>query len=73
MNRNDLLEETIVLSNEYLDDALLGVDQDGIAIYDYDLLIELFMENENWTEEEAADWIDYNIASTREVRILYRY
>ena len=73
MSRDDLPEETIVLTQDYLDDALLGVDQDGIAIYDYDLLVELFMINEQWTEQEAADWIDYKKASTREVRILYKY
>lgn len=42
------------------DGALIGVTDDHRAVYDYDLMIHWLMEKENWTAEEAAEWIDYN-------------
>ena len=73
MDRNNLPEETIVLSDDYLDAALIGIDQDGKAVYDYDLLVQAFMDgNEEWTEEDAIEWIDYNVLGLHKVTILYR-
>ena len=42
------------------DDALIGVSHDGRAIYDYDEMVEYLMRNENWSYDEAADWVHYN-------------
>ena len=42
------------------DSALVGVSHDDRAVYDYDLMMEWLMNTEGFTEEEAADWIDYN-------------
>lgn len=73
MDRNNLPEETIVLSDDYLDAALIGIDQDGKAVYDYDLLVQAFMDgNKDWTEEDAIEWIDYNVLGLHKVTILYR-
>ena len=42
------------------DDALIGVTEDERAVYDYNKMVEWLVENEEFTEEEAADWISYN-------------
>ena len=42
------------------DKALIGVSHDDRAIYDYELMVEWLMEEEDFTEEEAVEWIDYN-------------
>lgn len=42
------------------DDALVGVSDDGRAIYDYGKMIEWLMDEENWSYEEAMEWIEYN-------------
>ena len=43
-----------------LDDAIIGTNQNGFLVYDYnemiDALIYLGME-----EDAATDWIDYNV------------
>lgn len=42
------------------DDALIGVSEDGRAIYDYEKMIEWLMDEEGWTDNEAVEWIEYN-------------
>lgn len=53
-------EGTVILSNYSYDDALIGVSAGGRAIYDYELMVEWLVTHEDMTEEEAAEWIDYN-------------
>ena len=65
MSAEDLLlengyEGVKFLTNFSYDTALIGVSHDDRAIYDYDLMVEWLMAEEGFTEEEAADWIDYN-------------
>lgn len=65
MSAEDLLlengyEGVKFLTNFSYDTALIGMSHDDRAIYDYDLMVEWLMTEEGFTEEEAADWIDYN-------------
>ncbi len=53
-------EEVIILSNYSYDDAIVGVTTDNRVVYDYDKMVEWLCENENFTEEDAIDWIEYN-------------
>lgn len=53
-------EDVIYLVNYSYDDALIGVSEDGRAIYDYDKMIEWLMDKEGWSYDEAADWVNYN-------------
>lgn len=42
------------------DDALIGVTTDDRAVYDYEKMVQWLIDTENYTEEEAVEWIDYN-------------
>lgn len=53
-------EDVVILSNDSYDDALIGISDDGRAIYDYDLMIKWLMDNEQFTDTEAIEWIEYN-------------
>lgn len=53
-------EDVVVFSNYSYDDALIGISEDNRAIYDYNKMVEWLMAEEEFTEEEAVDWIDYN-------------
>lgn len=53
-------EDITYLTNYSYDDALIGVSEDGRAIYDYDKMVEWLVEKENFSTEEAVEWIDYN-------------
>ena len=42
------------------DTALIGVSHDDRAVNDYDLMVEWLMDHEDFSAEEAVEWIDYN-------------
>lgn len=47
-------------TNYSYDDALIGVSEDGRAIYDYYKMIDWLMNKEGWSELDAIDWVEYN-------------
>lgn len=48
------------LTNYSYDDALIGVTEDGRAVYNYELMVEWLMKEEGWTDNEAVEWIETN-------------
>jgi hypothetical protein len=53
-------EDVVILENYSYDDALVGVTEDGRAVYDFDKMVDWLMEKEGWTLDEAVEWIEYN-------------
>lgn len=53
-------DDVIIFDNPSYEGALIGVTWDNQAVYDYDLMIESLMKEDNMTQEEAADFIGYN-------------
>ena len=53
-------EGVIYLTNYSYDDALIGVSEDGRAIYDFEKMIDWLMKTEGWSAEDAIEWIEYN-------------
>ena len=65
MTRREILAElgyddTIVFENPSYESALIGVTDDGRAVYEYHLMIEDLMKTEGWTFEESMDWVEVN-------------
>lgn len=58
--RAELPEDAIVFDNMSYDGSIVGVTTDGRVVYDYDKMIEELMEDEGWSYEDSAEWIDYN-------------
>ena len=56
--------ELILLEPEYFDEAIMGVitlvNQPHAVCYDRDTVIELLMEHEDMTDEDAIEWFEYN-------------
>ena len=48
------------LIDQSYDDALIGVSEDGRAIYDFDKMVDWLVNKHGWTDEEAVEWIEYN-------------
>ena len=48
------------LTNYDYETALIGVTGDGRAVYDFDKMVEWLVDTEEFTEEEAIEWIEYN-------------
>lgn len=53
-------EDVKYLVNEGYDDALIGVSEDGRAIYDFGLMIEWLINQYGWSETESIEWIETN-------------
>lgn len=62
--RRKLPPDSIVLDDEPYDNSIIGVTLDGRIIYDYDLMIEELMQDDDCSMEEAIDWIEYNTLRT---------
>ena len=50
-----------------LDDAIIGVglqfDKPDRLIYDYDKCIEILMKLNDWDDEEAIEWMEFNVVN----------
>lgn len=53
-------EDVIILENYSYDDALIGVTEDGRAVYDFDRMVRWLVDTEGFADEEAIEWIEYN-------------
>lgn len=57
----DLGYEDVTVFEDYdYADAFIGMSNDGRAVYSYDRMIEWLMLKENWSVDDAVEWIDYN-------------
>jgi len=50
----------IIGADEALIGEVFGFDVETRAVYDYDLLIQHFMDD-GMTEEEAVEWFEFNV------------
>ena len=53
-------EDALRFENPSFDNSIVAVDYDGRLIYDYDLMVEELMKQDNMSSEEAIDFISYN-------------
>lgn len=53
-------EGAVYFTNYSYDDALVGVSEDGRAIYDYSKMVDWLMEEAGLSDIDAIDWIEYN-------------
>lgn len=54
-------ERTVILyDNPSYEGALVGITTDDRAVYSYDKMVESLMEEDNISEEDAIEFINYN-------------
>jgi hypothetical protein len=53
-------EDSIIFDNPSFDNSIIGITTDGQAVYDYDKMVNELMQDENISEIESVEWIDYN-------------
>ena len=51
---------TILCLKRQLNTALIGVSDDNRAVYDFNKMVEWLIETQNFTDEEAIEWIEVN-------------
>ena len=65
MNARNILcdagyEEAVLFECPDYDSAIIGVSEDGRAVYDYEKMVQQLQEDEVISREEAIDFIEYN-------------
>ena len=58
--RNNECEDVKYLTNFSYDTALIGVTDDNRAVYDFNKMVEWLIDTQNFTDEEAIEWIECN-------------
>lgn len=53
-------EDAVVFDNPSYDEAIIGVSEDGRIVYDFDLMVQCLVNNEDMTPWDAMDFISYN-------------
>ena len=54
-------KDIIVLEGDEYADSAIGLSEDNHIVYDYEKMIESLMKQNNWTDTEAIEWIDFNL------------
>ena len=64
--KNTLIEnESETLFADGFEDAIIGIGEQGgirkaLVVYDRQKCIEILMENNKWSAEEAEEWFEFN-------------
>lgn len=53
-------EDVVIFENPSYDDALIGVSEDGRAVYDYGLMVDWLYQKEGMRMDEAVEFVEYN-------------
>ena len=56
---DQLTEGALILNG--LEGAIAGVSDCGRLIYDYEKMLKAFVDRDGMTEEEAEEWVGYNV------------
>ena len=58
-------EEERMVKADGLEDAILGtggrINMDEVLIYSYDKCVQIFMDRDKMTYEEAVEWMEFNV------------
>ena len=44
-----------------LDDAIAGVSDGGLLVYDYEKVVKVFMDRDGMDYDEAEEWVGHNV------------
>lgn len=55
-------EDALFLTEDFYDEAIIGVDYSGRIVYDVAKIIEVLQTADGMTEDEACEYFEYNIA-----------
>lgn len=58
--RELLPEESIVFDNSSFDGSIIGYTDEGNVVYDFDKMLEEYVQDNGCSMEDAFEWITYN-------------
>ena len=58
---NDSSYDDVVYFTDFsYDDAIIGIDSNNRLVYDYSKMVEWLIREEEFSDQDAMEWIDYN-------------
>ena len=54
------LDPVVLFDDQAYDRSIVGITLDGRAVYNYDSMIDEYREDEQCSEEDALEWVNYN-------------
>ena len=52
--------DTIILNSHAYDNSIVGITPDGILVYDFNKMVDEYVEDEGCDEFDAVEWVEYN-------------
>ena len=53
-------EEAVIFDGPDYDEAIVGVTDEGLVVYDFDKMVEILVERDGMEELEAIEFIEHN-------------
>lgn len=53
-------EDAVIFDGPDYDEAIVGVTDEGLVVYDYDAMVECLMKQDKISRLEAIEFIEYN-------------
>ena len=53
-------EEAVIFDGPDYDEAIVGVTDEGLVVYDFDKMVEILVARDGMEEMEAIEFIEYN-------------
>ena len=57
----DMYPDEGYIKADGFDPAVIGVSTNGCLVYDVETILEILMERNGWSYEDAVEYFDYNI------------
>ena len=57
---NELDVDVALFENPSFDNSIVGITSTGHVVYEFNKMVNELMEDENMSESEAVDFVDYN-------------
>lgn len=60
----EIPDDAVVFDDRSLDEAIIGEDTFGRAVYEYSKIIDVLMQNSGMARDDAIDYIENNIVGS---------
>ena len=54
----------VLFDNPSFDNSIIGIDSNGRVVYHFNLMVDEMMRDENMSESDVVEFIDYNTIRT---------
>lgn len=60
----EISDVVFIFEPEYFDDAIIGFSNSEALVYNYQALVEIVMREQELSEEDAIEFVDFNLLNS---------